>query len=179
MRKVFFNVGRLFLIGNWYKLWAYGLNWWWSKGWVTGPNVPKIQALPGWGGSDPCLDFFEGFVHLHSGPSKVIIHHPKVIIFPTKVFLFPRNHINLTFSLSKMIYALWSKNVTSRIYAILWAKSPKRKLLSLSFIIPLWSAEPLTAKKKRKKAETHVSCPWFYKTKQKMKGDRGIIYMST
>ena len=96
---------------------------------------------------------------------------PKSDNFPTKVFLFPRNHINLTFSLSKMIYALLSKNVTSRIYAILWAKSPKRKLLSLSFIIPLWTAEPLTAKKKRKKAETHVSCPWFYKTK-KMKGHR-------
>ena len=29
----------------------------------------------------------------------------------------------LTFSLSKMIYALLSKNVASRIYAILWAKS--------------------------------------------------------
>ena len=54
---------------------------------------------------------------------------------------------------------IWPKSI----YAILWAKSPKRKLLSLSFIIPFWTAEPLTARKKRKKAETHVSCPWFYK----------------
>ena len=35
------------------------------------------------GGSDPCLDFFEGFVDLHLGPSKVIIYHQKVI-FPQK-----------------------------------------------------------------------------------------------
>ena len=35
------------------------------------------------GGSDPCLDFFEGFVDLHLGPSKVIIYHQKVI-FPHK-----------------------------------------------------------------------------------------------
>ena len=35
------------------------------------------------GGSDPCLDFCEGFVHMHWEPSKVIIHHPKVL-FPHK-----------------------------------------------------------------------------------------------
>ena len=37
------------------------------KGGVAVPYVPKIQALPGWGGSDPCLDFLEGFVHMHWG----------------------------------------------------------------------------------------------------------------
>ena len=36
------------------------------KGGVVGPDAPKIQALPEWGGgSDPCLDFCEGFVHMH------------------------------------------------------------------------------------------------------------------
>ena len=53
----------------------------------------------------------------------MIIHHPKVIISPQKCSFFPRNHIYLTFSLSKMIYALLLKNVTSRIYALIWAKS--------------------------------------------------------
>ena len=57
------------------------------KGGVAVPYVPKIQALPGWGGSDPCLDFLEGFVHMHSvhctGGPKVIIYHQKVI-FPHK-----------------------------------------------------------------------------------------------
>ena len=130
---------------------------------VPDQKLPKYSHCRNGGGSDPCLDFCEGFVHMHWGPSKVIIHHPKVIIFPTKVFLFPRNHINLTLSLSKIIYELLSKNVASRIYAILWAKSPKRKVLSLSFIIPFWTAEPLTA---RKKAETHISCPWFYNEKK-------------
>ena len=37
-----------------------------TKGGVPGPDAPKIQALPEWGGgSDPCLDFCEGFVHMH------------------------------------------------------------------------------------------------------------------
>ena len=36
-----------------------------NKGGVAGPDTPKIQALPEWGGSDPCLDFCEGFVHMH------------------------------------------------------------------------------------------------------------------
>ena len=55
-----------------------------SKGGVSSPFFPKIQALPGWGGrSDPCLDFFEGFVHMNWGPSKVIIYHQK-LIFPHK-----------------------------------------------------------------------------------------------
>ena len=35
------------------------------KGGVPGTETPKIQALPEWGGSDPCLDFCEGFVHMH------------------------------------------------------------------------------------------------------------------
>merc|ERR1712218_69823 len=49
-----------------------------------------MQALPEWGGSNPCLDFCEGFVHMHWGPSKVIIHHPKVIISPQKCPFFPQ-----------------------------------------------------------------------------------------
>ena len=37
-----------------------------TKGGVPGPDAPKMQALPEWGGgSDPCLDFCEGFVHMH------------------------------------------------------------------------------------------------------------------
>ena len=37
-----------------------------AKGGVPGPDAPKMQALPEWGGgSDPCLDFCEGFVHMH------------------------------------------------------------------------------------------------------------------
>ena len=37
-----------------------------SKGGVSVFKVPKIQAFPGGGGgSDLCLDFFEGFVHMH------------------------------------------------------------------------------------------------------------------
>ena len=39
---------------------------WYCKGGVAGPDAPKMQALPEWwGGSDPCLDFCEGFVHMH------------------------------------------------------------------------------------------------------------------
>ena len=58
------------------------------KGGVAVPYVPKIQALPGWGGSDPCLDFFEIFVHMHLG------YHlsPKSDISPQKCSLFPRIH---------------------------------------------------------------------------------------
>ena len=47
-------------------------------------------GIAGMGGSDPCLDFCEGFVHMHWGPSKVIIHHPKVIISPQKCPFFPQ-----------------------------------------------------------------------------------------
>ena len=36
-----------------------------TEGGVPGTETPKIQALPEWGGSDPCLDFCEGFVHMH------------------------------------------------------------------------------------------------------------------
>ena len=50
----------------------------------------------------------------------MIIYHPKVIISPQKCALIPQNrsynHIYLTFSLSKMIYALLLKNVASRIW---------------------------------------------------------------
>ena len=63
---------------------------------------------------------------MHWGPSKVIIYHQKVIVFPKKCALIPQNrsfnHIYLTFSLSKMIDTLKSKNATSRICALLWAK---------------------------------------------------------
>ena len=50
--------------------------------------LPKCRhCLNGGGGSDPCLDFCEGFVHMHWGPSKVIIHHPEVIISKQKTVL--------------------------------------------------------------------------------------------
>ena len=53
-------------------------------------KVPKYRHCLNGGGSDPCLDFCEGFVHMHYGPSKVIIHHPKVIISPQKCPFFPQ-----------------------------------------------------------------------------------------
>ena len=66
----------------------------------------------------------------------MIIHHQKVIISPQKCALIPQNrsfnHISLTFSLTKMIYALLSKNVTSRIYALLLAKFAKVPGLGVS-----------------------------------------------
>ena len=63
----------------------------------------------------------------------MIIYHQTVIIFSQMCALFPKkcalipqnrsfNHIYLTFSLSKMIDTLKSKNATSRICALLWAK---------------------------------------------------------
>ena len=44
------------------------------------------------GGSHSCLDFFEGFVHMHWVPSKVIIYHQKVI-FPHKSVPYSPEHI--------------------------------------------------------------------------------------
>ena len=84
--------------------------WWWDRIWNPTPSIkilnsswirlsPQIregfqeQKLPKYrhcrngGGSDPCLDFCEGFVHMHWGPSKVIIHHPEVIISKQKTVL--------------------------------------------------------------------------------------------
>ena len=73
--------------------------------------APKIQALPERGGcSAPCQDFFRGFVHnalraLQSDhlppisdnvPPKVRLYSPELIIY----------HIYLSFSLSKIVYAL-------------------------------------------------------------------------
>ena len=59
----------------------------------------------------------------------MIIHHQKVIISPQKCALIPQNrsfnHISLTFSLTKIIYTLLSKNVASGIYALLLAKFAK------------------------------------------------------
>ena len=56
----------------------------------------------------------------------VVIHNQKVIISPQKCALIPQNrsvnHMSLTFSLTKMIYALLSENVASHIYALLLAK---------------------------------------------------------
>ena len=49
--------------------------------------LPKCKHCLNGGGSDPCLDFCEGFVHMHWGPSKVIIHHPEVIISKQKTVL--------------------------------------------------------------------------------------------
>ena len=59
-------------------------------------------AWMGGGRSAPCQDL-EDLSTMHWGPSKVIIHHQKVIIFSQKVCLIPQNrsfnHISLTFSL--------------------------------------------------------------------------------
>ena len=49
--------------------------------------LPKCRHCLNGGGSDPCLDFCEGFVHMHWGPSKVIIHHPEVIISKQRTVL--------------------------------------------------------------------------------------------
>ena len=56
-----------------------------------------------------------------------IIHHQKVICSPQKCALIPQNrsfyHISLTFSLTKMIYALLSKNVAFTRFS--WPNSPR------------------------------------------------------
>ena len=52
---------------------------------TSSQNHPGIAWMGG--GSDPCLDFCEGFVHMHWGPSKVIIHHPEVIISKQRTVL--------------------------------------------------------------------------------------------
>ena len=58
------------------------------NGGVAIPNVPEIKALPRWGvGGWGLPGFFEGFVHMHCGPSKVIIHHQKVIVSQPKCSL--------------------------------------------------------------------------------------------
>ena len=49
-----------------------------GRGWRT--ILSQNPGIAWMGGSDPCLDFFEGFVHIHRGPSKVIIYHQKMII---------------------------------------------------------------------------------------------------
>ena len=58
-----------------------------SGAFYGGNAVPEVKknrhCLDEGGGSDPCLDFFEGFVHMHCGPSNVIIYHQQVI-FPHK-----------------------------------------------------------------------------------------------
>ena len=68
------------------------------KGWVGGPYAPKV-----------------------------IIRHQKVIISPKKCALIPQNrsfnHIPLTFSLKKMIYALLSKDVAFT--RCCWPNSPR------------------------------------------------------
>ena len=67
------------------------------------------------GGSDPCLDFFEGFVHLYCGRPQTQRWSfiTKKWYFPTKVLLIPQKrsfyHIYLTFSLLNMINACLSK----------------------------------------------------------------------
>ena len=60
------------------------------KGWVAGPPVPKIQALPGWGGGlTPCLAFFEDLSTCTEGPQRWSFITKKWY-FPTKVFLIPQ-----------------------------------------------------------------------------------------
>ena len=59
----------------------------------------------------------------------MIINHQKVIISTQKCALIPQNrsfnHMFLTFSLTKIIYALLLKNVSSCIYELLLAKFAK------------------------------------------------------
>ena len=53
----------------------------------------------------------------------MLIYPQKVIICPQSVPFFPRiDHLTTFISLSKMIFALLSKNVAIRIYALLLAK---------------------------------------------------------
>ena len=58
-----------------------------------------------------------------------MIHHQKEIISPQNCARIPQNrsfnHVYLTFSLRKIIYALLSKNVASGIFALLLAKFAK------------------------------------------------------
>ena len=90
---------------------------------------PKSWHCQKGGGSAPCQDFFGGFVHNALRALQSDHSSPKSDNFPPKCALIPQNrsfnHISLTFSLTKMIYALLSKNVASRIYALLWAKGPR------------------------------------------------------
>ena len=72
-------------------------------------NFPKYRHCLDGGGSDLCLDFFEGFVHMHWIKGDYL--SPKSDISPQKVFLIPRNrsfnHIYFTCSLSNMIYVFF------------------------------------------------------------------------
>ena len=73
--------------------------------------APKIQALPERGVLPLARIFLEDLSTMPWGPSKVIIYHPKVIISPQKCVLIPQNRSFYHISLSKMNYALLSKNV--------------------------------------------------------------------
>ena len=61
-----------------------------------GPRSSQNTGIAwiGWG-QTPAWIFFEGFVHMHWGPLKVIIYHQKVI-FPRKSSLFPRRDYSTT-----------------------------------------------------------------------------------
>ena len=93
---------------------------------MGGPN-PGI-ARNGGGNSAPCQDVFGGFVHNALRALQSAHLSPKSDNLPPKCALLPQNrsfnHIS-KFSLTKMIYALLSKNVVSRIYALLLAKFAK------------------------------------------------------
>ena len=100
---------------------------WDFKGGVAGFKVPKIQALPWWGrGLTHTWIFLKDLSTCTEGPQRWSFITKKWYL-PTKVFLIPKNrsfnHIYLTFSLPNMSLLSTTKNVTSRIYALVWAKS--------------------------------------------------------
>ena len=89
----------------------------WHTGWTGPPNLHGVErwlALP---------EFFGGFVHNALWALQSDHLSPKSDNFLPKRALISQNrssnHIYLTFSLSKMILALLSKNVQSHIYPIL------------------------------------------------------------
>ena len=61
-----------------------------NKGGVAVPNVPKIQALPGWGGVWPLLGFFRRICPHALRALKGDHLSPKGDISPQKCSLFPR-----------------------------------------------------------------------------------------
>ena len=91
------------------------------------PDHKFTKWMWGWGGVRPLPVFFWRIWPHALRALKGDHSSPKSDNYPTKVFLFPHNrsfnHIYLTFSLSEWFYALLSKNVASRIYTLLWAKS--------------------------------------------------------
>ena len=89
------------------------------------PSQKSRHCLGGWvgvGGSDSCLNFVEGFVHMHWRALKGDhLSHKSDI--PPKVFLIPQKKIIQLHIFNLISTLLSKKNVASRIHALLWAKS--------------------------------------------------------